>query len=1157
MAPRKRTHDDGGDTIEEVVEATSALRPESSRKRARVSINVQDKDQGPVDDESLASEDEDEDEELSNAPQSPPQTQYEFERDAGFHHLENIEYDDFRATQAIRRQREKQVGQNAAAESGIIESVTCINFMCHTRLHVELGPLINFVVGENGSGKSAVLTAITLCLGGKASDTNRGGSLRSFVRAGQEHGQLIVRIKNAGTDAYQPDLYGDTITIERHFSKSGTSGFKIKSAAEKVISTKKQEVDEISEWYALQISNPLTVLSQDNARQFLNSASPAQKYKYFISGVQLEQLDNDYKMSRDTLDRTEQLSDELKDRIAILKKEMDEALRQAELAKQNGDLRAKARFLRSQLAWVQVLEQENILKQKIEILAEREQRVLEAEQARDTNSQNLEDLDQQIARAEQVREEVVAEGATFSQKVAAAEEILEKAKRELADIHQEERAAHTRLKNAGDHVNKTKDLIQQEEERLSESTGPERAQKDSELNNAKTREEEIRKQQSLANERTPALKEAVNVAERTFQEADKLFNAKRKETLEAKNHRDALMENSGGAMDGYSDTMKRIVDAIHNDGTFAHKPVGPLGSLIRLKQPEWSKILEKTLGDTLNGFVVRSKGDQTKLSRLIGRYTDKPPPIFISNQGHLDTAANEPDEDFDTILRVMEFDDDTVRTQLIMNASVEKIILVKDRVRAQQVMFNQAPPRNVGACICLHDGANKRNHGLRLTNRGGNKSTSPISPPENRPGAIVSGQPRMRTDIKRQVALQQEIVKQLGQDLIAMTHKQKDAKKALVNAQNEKEGNNQAIQNLAREIRQAQADIQRIEEELDQFEGADDRLETLRATLREHNEEAEQVGMQYGNMRLQKETLSDKVREEKKKVEALKEEGKDFQARVNKAEGKVRGLNDARKVAVSSKNAAYDQAAMAVQERDRAEVKRQQYVNQVAEYTEEAEKVCQERPPIPDGETRQNLEKRFKKIKEQLAAREKRFGGSDEELFARRDEAVKRYEDIKTQAQDVEETIVSLKRAMGRRLEIWRQFQRQISARVRNQFTIVLSERGFRGGIELDHKNRKIHLRVEPDETRKSDAGRNTKTLSGGEKSFTSICMLLAIWEAVSSPIRCLDEFDVFMDNVNRAMSTNLLCDAARRSVSRQYILITPNAIEGRARMDKDVNIIR
>ena len=32
---------------------------------------------------------------------------------------------------------------------------------------------------------------------------------------------------------------------------------------------------------------------------------------------------------------------------------------------------------------------------------------------------------------------------------------------------------------------------------------------------------------------------------------------------------------------------------------------------------------------------------------------------------------------------------------------------------------------------------------------------------------------------------------------------------------------------------------------------------------------------------------------------------------------------------------------------------------------------------------------------------------------------------------------------------------------------------------------------------------------------------------------------------------------AARRSVGRQYILITPNAIEGQEKMDKDVKIIR
>lgn len=75
---------------------------------------------------------------------------------------------------------------NLPAENGIIESVTCRNFMCHEYLEVPLGPLINFIIGHNGSGKSAILTAITICLGGKATTTNRGQSLKSFIKEGQE-----------------------------------------------------------------------------------------------------------------------------------------------------------------------------------------------------------------------------------------------------------------------------------------------------------------------------------------------------------------------------------------------------------------------------------------------------------------------------------------------------------------------------------------------------------------------------------------------------------------------------------------------------------------------------------------------------------------------------------------------------------------------------------------------------------------------------------------------------------------------------------------------------------------------------------------------------------------------------------------------------------
>lgn len=89
-------------------------------------------------------------------------------------------------TQSRVSQPSQAIRENRPAENGIIEEVSCTNFMCHARLEVKLGPLINFIIGHNGSGKSAVLTALTLCLGGKTTATNRGASLKAFIKEGEE-----------------------------------------------------------------------------------------------------------------------------------------------------------------------------------------------------------------------------------------------------------------------------------------------------------------------------------------------------------------------------------------------------------------------------------------------------------------------------------------------------------------------------------------------------------------------------------------------------------------------------------------------------------------------------------------------------------------------------------------------------------------------------------------------------------------------------------------------------------------------------------------------------------------------------------------------------------------------------------------------------------
>ncbi|KAI9878468.1 MAG: Structural maintenance of chromosomes protein 6 [Pleopsidium flavum] len=571
---------------------------------------------------------------------------YERRRDAGFKDLVDEDMDTMRATQ-ILKQKNQKIMDNMPADNAIIESVTCINFMCHTKLHVALGPLINFIIGHNGSGKSAVLTAITLCLGGKATSTNRGQSLKSFIKEGQDSSTLIVKLKNLGYSAYQQEVYGDSIVVERHFSKAGTSGFKLKGASGRVISTKKADLEEICDYFALQIDNPMNVLTQDMSRQFLNNSSPREKYKFFVKGVQLEQLDQDYQLLAELIDGIENKLHARSDDIDILKNRAEKAKTRLAMSDKQNSLRDKVRGLGRQMAWAQVEQQEQILETYNRELREADAQIAETEYKARRDDQAFQEASHVFEGATEAAELARNSMAPIQEEEAKAKEQFEKAKgealalqvisysvdkvRHLAEcvLQFEQRAIRAHLKAADARIITANQDIAEEQKKLAEADGGIHNRRLAEIEEKKEALSKAKDRYNQHFNSISGLEEDKKLAQNEHAAANGPIEQKRIEVQQCENQLQRLMRDRGQQQGSYHENMPRLIRAIQQDDRFREQPVGPIGNHVRLLKPVWSNILERSFGATLNSFIVTSKQDQGCLSNLMQRLNWYKPPALV------------------------------------------------------------------------------------------------------------------------------------------------------------------------------------------------------------------------------------------------------------------------------------------------------------------------------------------------------------------------------------------------------------------------------------------------------------------------------------------------------------------------------------------------
>ncbi|KAI9509233.1 hypothetical protein F5148DRAFT_978695, partial [Russula earlei] len=578
------------------------------------------------------------------------------------------------------------------------------------------------------------------------------------------------------------------------------------------------------------------------------------------------------------------------------------------------------------------------------------------------------------------------------------------------------------------------------------------------------------------------------------------------------------VEQQNNSLAPYGRDLKKVLEHIGTMEWHGQKPLGPLGVYVKMKDRIWADLLRVVLGSHMSSFAVTDTRDLPVLKKLLRESGNPHIDVFVSEVDLFDYKSGEPALDYLTILRVLDVSDEFVLRILINQARIERTLLAPTRSAADELLSGVN-----GGGLCL---TADRWRVQRWSDGGG--QSQPLH-------ALKANDPRNLLFSDKNAESQ---LRELRERFMQAQHE-------IERPQVRFEGNpfscfQRQCQNIQRQLSGLRATRDSVQTEandnvLVETSGLDEALKEMVA-------EKESLMAQYTSIAEQKvvidkvqEPLLKELNEVKNQIDAFDNRRQEAQARVTQAaEQRLAGQNEQQHWAKK----------LLDEEKKIREAKEQLDIVQ-REFEAKAEKYCAR---VPNPRKVQTVQRNLDSVQAALKEREKRQGASVEEMAVEVNKARAALETAQRDLKSMASLNRALKQSLRLRLEKWHDFRRHIAFRCKVVFQYHLSNRGYFGKVLFNHHDGTLQLKVQTDDQNSAQSGGNRdkdpRSLSGGEKSFATICLLLAMWESIGSPIRCLDEFDVFMDAVNRRISMKMMIDTANSSDGKQYILITPQNMQ-------------
>ena len=361
-------------------------------------------------------------------------------------------------------------------ETGQILSVEAEDFMCHKKFSIKFGRNVNFVTGANGSGKSAIVAAIQLCLGASAKTTGRASSARSFVRDGSKNGFTVVRVtlRNDGEDTYRPDDYNNIITVERKITNKGVSTYRIMGQGGNLVTTDFREIGQILKRFSIYVDNPCCLLTQEASKQFIQGSEEA-KYEFFLKATGLQRTKEELEVARLKMQDTDVQCGIAEEKLGMQREKLDKLERELEELRALDKFESQISEFKSKLHWHDVYAFEAQYEEEEFKLADLQRRLVEAQKKKAVAERKIEDMG--------TVESLTANSETMALQHGAMQKELDAAGRTISELEGSRRHVESEVKDLSntrlDYVGRisagTKEIEKMQRQAMANSAGKERA----------------------------------------------------------------------------------------------------------------------------------------------------------------------------------------------------------------------------------------------------------------------------------------------------------------------------------------------------------------------------------------------------------------------------------------------------------------------------------------------------------------------------------------------------------------------------------------------------------------------------------------------------------------------------------------------------------